>query len=321
MWITLCDEISSPDYGRYPGIRPIEELIHNGLLVLDKPPGPTSRECVSWVKKILGVDKAGHSGTLDPRATGVLPIVLDRATRVMPALQGLSKRYVTVMRLHKDIDGEKLKEICRQFVGKITQKPPVRSAVRRVKRKREIYSLEVIDIVERNAVLDIRCEAGTYIRKLVHQIGEKIGGAHMVELRRTEVGPYKEEQAHTFQELKDTFEFYKNGVGSAEQKLRQILLPIEAAVEHIPKLIIKDSAVFSICNGSPLYIGGICKFEDSIKKDGLVAMITGKGELVALGISNVDWKDIKKSKVPMRGIIVRTDRVIMEPGIYPKNRK
>ncbi len=315
MWITLREEVSDPAFGGYPGSRAVEELIHNGLFVLDKPCGPTSRECVSWVKKILGVAKAGHSGTLDPRVTGVLPVALDKATKVMPALQGLSKRYIAVVRLHKEVGKKNLKEVCEQFVGTITQKPPVRSAVRRVKRKRVVYSLNIVDIVGRDVVLDVCCEAGTYIRKLVHQIGQKIGGAHMVELRRIAVGPYKEQQAHTFQDLKDAFEFYKAGVQGAEEKLRQLVLPVEAAVDHIPKLVIKDSAVFSVCNGSPLYIGGVCKLEDTIKKDGLVAIVTGKGELVALGIATANAEDAKKTK----GILVKTDRVIMNQGTYPRN--
>ena len=120
-FITRSHDISS--HGTYPGARPIEQLIKNGFVLLDKWPGPTSRDVASTVKKILGAEKAGHSGTLDPSVSGVLPVCLDNATKVMPALQGLDKEYVGVMRLHKDVGEKELRSAASKFVGKITQLP------------------------------------------------------------------------------------------------------------------------------------------------------------------------------------------------------
>ncbi|MCD6215457.1 MAG: RNA-guided pseudouridylation complex pseudouridine synthase subunit Cbf5 [Candidatus Aenigmarchaeota archaeon] len=310
MWITISDEISKLS-GFYPGARPVEELIKCGFLILDKPSGPTSSTCVHWVKKILGIKKAGHSGTLDPRTTGVLPILLGRATRLMPVLKNLDKEYVAVMHLHKNISQTELERVIKKFVGKIEQIPPVRSAVKRKKRERTIYSIKIIDRAEKNVVIKVNCEAGTYIRKLIHQIGEKIDGAHMIELRRTRVGTFTENKSHSFQELKDSFEFWKQNI--EKNSIRSIILPPEIAVEHVPKIIVKDSAVFSLVHGSPLYARGILKLEDSVKKGGITAILSGNGELIGIGVAKLSVKDMIKAK----SLCVKMDRILMKPTDIP----
>lgn len=312
MWLRVSDEITNQEYGSYPGNRPVEELIKCGFLILDKPSGPTSSMCVHWVKKILGLKKAGHSGTLDPRVTGVLPILLGRATRLMPALKNLNKEYVAVMHLHKDVSQKRLKNVIKQFTGQIDQIPPVRSAVKRKKRQRTIFSIEILDKIEKNVVIKTKCEAGTYIRKLIHQIGEVVGGAHMIELRRIRVGPFAEERSHNFQELKDSFEFWKHAIET--NNIRSIILPPEIAVEHMPKIIVKDSAVFSLTHGSPLYSGGIVKIEDRIRKDDNIVMLTGKGEVIGIGVSKLSAKEMIKTKL----LCATVDRILLNDKIYPK---
>jgi len=305
-------EISNPKYGKYPGVRSIHELIRNGIVILDKWSGPTSHDVAAIVKKIFGLEKTGHSGTLDPMVSGVLPITLENACKVIPALQHLDKAYVGVMHLHKEVSEEDLKQAIKKFVGEITQLPPRRSAVARKERQRKVYSFDILDRKDKDVAFRVECEAGTYIRKLVSDLGKLIGGAHMTELRRTKVGRFDESKAVKIQDLVDAYEFWKEG---KDETIREMILPIEAAIEHLGKIIVKDSAVPAVINGSPLYTQGICMIQKGIKKDDMVAVLTLKGELVALAKANMNSEEMLG-----RGMAAKPDRVIMEKGAYPRSR-
>jgi len=303
-------ECSLTDYGRYPGSRSVEELIKNGLVVIDKPPGPTSHQVTSWVKEILGVKKAGHAGTLDPRVSGVLVIALENATKVMPILSACPKSYIALMHLHRDVPEEKIITACRSFIGKITQIPPRKSAVARRPRKKEIYSIEVLEIQGRDVLMKIDCEAGVYIRKLCVDIGTKLGvRAHMQELRRIKSGPFSEEMCVTLQTLKDAYVFWKEE--GNEELIRSVVLPVERAVDAGKCVIVKDSAVDALCNGAPLSPGGIVAVQKGIKKGETISILTLKGELVAIGIAEMDSNEMVRRK---RGTAVKTDRVLMPRG-------
>lgn len=152
--------------GKYPDKRSVEDLINYGIVNIDKPKGPTSHQVSDFVQKILKINKAGHSGTLDPAVTGVLPIALARATRIVQTLLKAGKEYIAIMHLHKKIKEKKLKKICKKFVGKIKQKPPLKSAVKRQLRAREVYYLDLLEIDGQDVLIRVGCEAGTYIRKL-----------------------------------------------------------------------------------------------------------------------------------------------------------
>jgi len=308
-WLVRCEEIPT-QHGKYPGSRDVEELINSGIIVLDKWSGPTSRDVVSHVKKLFGVGKVGHSGTLDPAVTGVLPVTLANACKVIPALQGLDKEYVGIMHLHKDVSDRELNKIVKKFIGDIKQKPPVRSAVARKERKRKIHSFKILERKERDVLFSVECQAGTYIRKLIDDVGKKIGGAHMKELRRTRVGRFGEDQSVGIQDVVDAYVFWKE---NGDEGIRDYVLPVEAAIEHIGKIVIKDSAVSAITNGSPLYSTGICKVEKDIEPDELVAILTLKGELVALAKANAMSKDMIKGKK----LVAKTDRVVMKKETYP----
>jgi len=273
--------------------RGVSELVQNGLLILDKPSGPTCREVVEQVKNIIGVKTAGHVGTLDPNATGVLPILLGRATRVAPALERLDKEYVATVHLHKEVGDAELREALKPFIGAIKQRPPVKSAVVRKERVRKVYSIEVLDIERctRDVTMRIACEAGTYIRKLASDLGDKIGGAHLKELRRTRVGPFDQKEAHTMILLQTAIENLRSGDDSL---LRQIILPVERAVQHLPKVVVKDSSIAKIMNGSPLFASDISEIDD-FDEENLAAIISQKGELVALG--KKDGKAIRVDRV------------------------
>ncbi|MBI2076200.1 MAG: RNA-guided pseudouridylation complex pseudouridine synthase subunit Cbf5 [Candidatus Aenigmarchaeota archaeon] len=299
-------DIPNLEYGKYPGSRSVEELIRNGIIILDKWCGPTSHDVAATVKKLFGLKKTGNSGTLDPAVSGILPITLENACKVIPALQHLDKEYVGVMHLHKDVTDEKLNQAIKKFVGQIIQLPPVRSAVARRERKRNIYSFKMLDRKGKDAVFQVSCEAGTYIRKLISDLGRDIGGAHMAELRRIRVGRFAEPVR--IQDVVDAYHLWKEG---GDESIRDFVLPVEAAVEHLGKIIIKDSAVSAVANGSPLYTGGISRIQKNIQKDDLVAILTLKGELVALAKAVATSEEMLK-----KGLAAKIDRVIMEKGIY-----
>lgn len=310
-WLIKSDEEPIEGFGKKPEDRTIEENLKNGFIILDKWQGPTSHDVVATVKKILGLNKTGHAGTLDPQVSGVLLVTLENACKVIPALQGLDKEYVGIMHMHKDVDVKKLSAIVKKFVGDVRQKPPVRSAVVRKERMRRIRSLHILEINGKDILFRVSCEAGTYIRVLCHDIGKQLGGAHMSELRRTKAGPFGEEKAAKMQDLADAYVFWKE---SGDEKIRDYVLPVEAAVDHIKKVVIKDSAVFSIVGGTPLYTQGICKIQQGIEKDDLVAIMTLKDELAALAKANMSSDEM----MHRRGLAAKTDRVIMEKGVYPK---
>lgn len=306
---------TDPKYGNFPNERPIEDHIIWGVINLDKPSGPTSHEIDSWVKRILGVEKTGHGGTLDPKVTGVLPIGMDHATRVIQLLLGADKEYVCLMRLHEKISEAKIRNILKEFQGKIFQTPPLKSAVKREMRVRSIYYVDILEIDGQDVLFKIGCEGGTYIRKYCHDVGEALGiGAHMAELRRTKSGPFKEDETlTTLQDLTDAYHIWKEE--GDESYLRDCILPMEVAVEHLPKIIIRDSAVDAICHGADLASGGIVSLNDNIKKGDTVAVMTLKGELVAAGESLKTSNEICRAN---KGIMIDINKVFMEPGTYPK---
>lgn len=293
-------------FGYSPEERPLEETINYGIINLDKPKGPTSHQVSDHVKKILNINKAGHSGTLDPQVTGVQPIALGRATRIAQFLLTAPKEYVCVMHLHNEVNEEKLKEMFTQFVGKIKQLPPVKSAVKREERIREIYDFEILEIEGKDILFRVKCQAGTYIRKLCHDLGKALGtGAHMAELRRTQAGPFTEkDNLITLQDLADAFHYYTEG---NKTFLNHCIQPIEKAVSHLPKCWILDTTILSLTHGRELAIPGISKLEN-FKKGEIVAVMTLRGELVALGEAVISAVEINSKE---RGLAVKIKKVFM----------
>jgi H/ACA ribonucleoprotein complex subunit 4 len=225
---------------------------------------------------------------------------------------GLDKEYVGVMHLHKEISEEMLREHVLKFIGKIIQTPPAKSAVARRPREREIKYFDILEIDGKNVLFKVGCEAGTYIRKLCDQIGNSLGfGAHMAELRRMKAGNFIEEQSHSLMEVRDNYEFWKEG---NEKHLKNILIPIEHALPNVKKIFVKDSAVNNICNGSPVYPNGITRIEKEIIRGETVAIYSLKNEIIAIGIAKLTSEEMFKAK---KGSAIRTDRVFMERGIYP----
>jgi H/ACA ribonucleoprotein complex subunit 4 len=313
--IKINDSTTDESYGYYPYKRPIKNLLNYGLILLDKPPGHTSHEIVSYVKKILGLEKAGHSGTLDPGTTGLLPIGLEEGTKIVPVLLLGPKEYVTLARIHNQIPVEKLTKVIKEFTGQIFQKPPQRSSVKRQTRIRTIYEMDLLDQFDRLILLRVLCESGTYIRKLIYDMGEILeAGASMIELRRTKVWDFTDEANFVrLHDLVDAFSLYKEK--NEEEKLRKMILPIETALTHIPAVTIRDTAVDALCHGAQLALPGVVSIPKNLKKDDLVAIYTQKGEIVGLGTSLLAFDDFFKQK---RGISFQIKRMVMKPNTYPK---
>ena len=297
------------EFGKPVEERTTEELLKYGVINIDKPKGPTSHQVSDYVKKIVGVSKAGHSGTLDPSVTGVQPIAIGRATRITQFLLTAPKEYVGIMHLHKDVGEELIKQIASEiFTGKIRQLPPVKSAVKRQERTREIYEFDILEVIGRDVLFRIKCQAGTYIRKVASEFGKKHGfGAHMAALRRTQAGPFREEDnLVTLNDLKDALHYFKEE--GNEKYLRHCIEPIENAVKHLAKCWLFDTTIESISHGRDLGIPGICKLEN-FKKGELVALMSLKGELIAIGEALMSAVEVNTSQ---KGLAVKTRKVFIE---------
>ena len=316
-WLVKADD-EIHGYGKDPYSRTIPELLDRGVINLDKPPGPTSHEVVSWVKGILQIKRAGHSGTLDPHVTGVLPIMLGDATRLVQVLLLSGKEYVCVMRLHEDVPEAELRRVLDEFVGVIYQRPPLVSAVKRQVRKRRIYYIRLLEVVGRDVLFIVGCEAGTYIRKLCHDIGEALGcGAHMYELRRTRSGPFGEDASLvTLHTLKDAYVAWKES--GDEGPLRACIYPMEYALRDLPKIIVKDNAVDALARGAQLGVQGISRLETGIGKGDMAAVFTHAGEVVSIGRARMSSDEMLAAK---EGQAIDTVAVVMKPGVFPSGWK
>ena len=225
------------------------------------------------------------------------------------------KEYVCVMKLHSQISEDRVKEMLDEFQGPLYQRPPVRSAVKRILRTRTIYYNDYFEMDEKNVLFKVGCEAGTYIRKLCYDIGEALGcGAHMQELRRTRAGPFIEDESLVT--LHDITYLYSQWQETKDESLlRKFVQPMEKALELLPKIYVRDSAVDAICHGAHLTAPGVLSFDSGIKIGDAVAVFTQKGEAVALSKAFVSSEKMLKMD---HGFVARTKRVMMPRGIYPK---
>jgi H/ACA ribonucleoprotein complex subunit 4 len=311
-----AEDTTNPKYGCNPSERPAKQYIQFGTINLDKPAGPTSHEVAAWVKRIMHLEAVGHGGTLDPKVTGILPITLENATKMVQALLYSGKEYVCLLKLHNDVEENKIKHVLTQFEEEIYQRPPLRSSVKRQLRTRRIYYIDYIERDGRNVLFKVGCEGGTYIRKLCFDIGEIMGaGAHMQELRRTRAGPFTENSAkkvtlHDVAYWFDEFETRKD-----QTILCKFIEPMEKALVQLPKIIVRDSAVDALCHGANLTAPGVLSVDTGIQKGSAMAIFTLKGEAIALGHALVSTQEILDTK---HGAVAELQRVLMPRGTYPK---
>ncbi|MFB6092842.1 MAG: RNA-guided pseudouridylation complex pseudouridine synthase subunit Cbf5 [Haloquadratum sp.] len=274
-----------------PGERTVDDLLSFGVVNLDKPPGPSAHQVSAWARDATGVDRAAHAGTLDPKVTGCLPILLGDATRLAQVFLEGAKEYVAVLELHGPPPAD-LDATVATFEGEIYQKPPRKSAVARRLRTREIYDLDLLEVRDRKALCRIRCESGTYVRKLCHDLGLAAGtGAHMGDLRRVGTGPFDDTELVSTAALTDALAFADEG---DEGPLRDAVAPAERALVDLPRLTVAVSAAREIAEGAPVYAPGVVDVGTAVESarrhgresDGdapLVACFTPGGAAVCLG--------------------------------------
>lgn len=311
----IDQDITDEKYGTYHDRRSIEGLLNYGIILLDKPPGPTSHETVAWTKRILGIPKIGHSGTLDPQVSGVLPLGLGEATKALGVLLYGPKEYHALGRIHSMVPRRELDRVAGMFHAEIYQRPPQRSSVLRQTRTRTIHELEILEQKERLLLMRVSCESGTYIRKLYYDMGEVLGpGATMIELRRTRVHQFAETGGLvTLHELADAFATWKeSGDGT---RLHRMIRPVEHALSEIKSAVIRDSAVDAMCHGAQLAVPGILEITPDLRRGDIAAIYTQKGEAVALAESAMSESEIRDAT---KGHAFRTKRIIMAPGTYPR---
>lgn len=304
--------------GSSPLCRKLKDHLSYGVINLDKPANPSSHEVVSWIKRILRVEKTGHSGTLDPKVTGCLIVCVDRATRLVKAQQSAGKEYVGVVRLHSQLEDTKiLYRAVETLTGALFQRPPLISAVKRQLRIRTIYNSKLIEYDnDRNlGIFKISCEAGTYVRTLCVHLGLLTGvGGHMQELRRSRSGVLSEDDnLVTMHDVLDAQHVYDNTKN--ETYLRRVVMPLEILLTNYRRIVVKDSAVNAICYGAKLMIPGLLRFADDIDINTEVVLMTTKGEAIAVAIAQMTTAVMATCD---HGVVAKIKRVIMERDTYPR---
>ena len=260
-------------------MKSIKELLEFSFINIDKPSGPTSFQVSDYVREQLGARKTSHMGTLDPAVSGVLPIALNRACKLSPYLMKKNKSYVGIMRMHEDIDDEKLNKEMQKFVRKIKQMPPVRSSVKRAEREREVYEFNFLEREGKDVLFDSVVEAGTYIRTLINDLGKNIGGAHMLELRRTDAGVFNENSSVNLYELDKAVDAHKKG---DETLLKGLLIPAEKVIAKIlPNMNIKKDRLKEILTGKPIHIRDLALEElKKSRERGVIVAVFCDGKFV-----------------------------------------
>ena len=287
----------------------------NGILLLDKPKGISSNQALQETRSIFKANKAGHTGSLDPLATGMLPICFGEATKFSAYLLDASKSYRAVCHLGKttttaDAEGEVTSEstvdvsrgdidaVLTRFTGVIEQVPPMHSAVKvngqrlyklarkgreveRAPRRIEIYQLNLVEMSQDQMVIDVHCSKGSYIRTLAEDIGNALGcGAYLSDLNRTGVHPFWQQESYSLEKLRDL-------VTVSETALNQVLLPVKAALTDLPELIVDRSATENLKQGRVIH-------NDSAVHSGLLNLVSENGQFIGIGEATNDGRILPK---------------------------
>jgi len=293
------------EWGGKPSERSMQDRLKYGIVVLDKPCGPSSHEASAFVRKILHLTKAGHSGTLDPDVSGVLPVLLENSCKAAPFLLKERKQYVCIMRMNEEKTRKEVEDAFSHFRGKIYQKPPLESAVAKRLRIREVFELSVLETSGKDVLFSCDVEGGFYVRKLCFDVGEVLGcGAVMDELRRTKAAGFVEEQAYTLQALSDAFWFWTEK--NDDSQLKKLVLNLEDGIA-LKKVVVDDGAIKPITTGANLAIPGIVALDEGIKRDENVQILSGKGELVCFAKALLSTEEIARRE---NGLAFDISRVV-----------
>lgn len=313
--------LRQPEYkfGSLPSERTIEELLENSIVPIDKPPGPSSHEVSSIVRKMLSSRKTGHSGTLDPNVSGVLPVLLGDATKLAKVMLASRKEYVCVMRTKEPLGKADVESAFENQRGEIYQTPPLQSAVRKALRTRKVYDLEVTEVDGNNVLFRARVQAGTYIRTICRDFGLISGvESEMADLRRTMAAGIPESKAVTLQELSDRYWLWKaHGNG---RLLRECLLPPESVVKP-RRVVVDDNAIHYLCSGCDGIIDNVTQYDENIGVGGAIGVYSGKGELLCIAKALVPASEFEShdgSLFAVKRVVMPQSRLASAPRLAKK---
>ncbi|MFW0871442.1 MAG: RNA-guided pseudouridylation complex pseudouridine synthase subunit Cbf5 [Patescibacteria group bacterium] len=286
-----------------------------GLIVLDKEAKITSHDEVDRLRQIYKTRKVGHSGTLDPKVTGILVCGIGKGTKVLEYVLLGAKTYEAQIEFHKKLEQADFENVLVQFRGTIEQMPPHKSRVKRARREREVYKLELLDFAPngRSARFRARVERGTYIRTLCHNMGQVLGvGAHMGTLRRIQAGPYSLSHTPTYttkqlQKWRRYTSYPLVGLWYS-YRLARAIRPIEDLTSQLPQIIIADELASIIASGSPLYAPGVIA-SDSYNAGDTLCISTEQGRAIA--IARASQSSIERRDMD-RGIVAVMDKVLID---------
>jgi H/ACA ribonucleoprotein complex subunit 4 len=290
----------------------MSESAADAFVLVDKPRGPSSHQVTAWVRDLLGVDAAGHAGTLDPNVSGLLWVGVGPALKLLPLVLEFPKRYVASVVLHGDVPARELGKVLEEFTGPIYQLPPVRSAVKRERRVRTIHRLTLVEREGSRLLLDLTADSGTYVRTLAVDLGEALGvGAHMEELRRVATGPFVERQAASLTTLADAAAARAAGDPAP---LLALLHSIDEVWREFPLIVVREGAASALAHGAGLASGGILSVPRSFARGARVALVTRHGELIATGVAHHDSREVSSVA---HGWVVGETRVFVDPARFP----
>jgi len=304
-------------HGASPLKRELADYVRSGFINVDKPANPSSHEVVAWIKRILRVEKTGHSGTLDPKVTGCLIVCIERATRLVKSQQAAGKEYVCIYRLHESVEKKRVAQELERLKGALFQRPPLISAVKRQLRVRTCYESKLIEHdQDRNlGIFWVSVEAGSYIRTMCVHLGLLLGvGGQMQELRRVRSGIQSEQEGMmTMHDILDAQWLYDNH--KDETYLRRVIRPLEALLTNHKRILMKDTSVNAICYGAKIMLPGILRYDDGIEIGQEIVICTTKGEAICLAIAQMTTATMACCD---HGVVAKIKRVIMERDTYPR---
>ena len=301
-------------HGKFPSERSLEGLMEAGVILVDKPPGPSSHQLASWARDILGLKRLGHGGTLDPFATGALTLLLGKATRLTEVVLSADKTYIAVLKIDPTITYKQVKEVLERFAGEIYNVPPLESAVKIRVRTRTIKEIKLLESDQEKGLhtITVSCQAGTYIRTLARDIGLILGSPCILsELHRHSTGSFEQSSLCTMQQLADAAMLAEEG---EEGALCRLIAPVERILVSMPGVWVRNSAIASICHGAPLAVPGAVSLDSGMSSGDRAVIWSSKGEAIAVGEMIVDSSDVPDMT---EGELIKPKIVLMGKDEYP----
>lgn len=308
---------TNPAVGTMPDQRTVEQRLAGGFILLDKPAGPTSHQVAAWARDLFELERLGHGGTLDPFATGVLPLMAGKAMKVTKKILNHKKSYICVFRFAQEVSDEDLQQAMVRLTGRVYNVPPEVSAVKVQVRTRKIFAFEQLDRSGNDMIARVHCEAGTYIRTMARDLGLLLNmKVQLKELRRDMSGAFTLDDCVTLQELADAVWLWKEC--DRPEALIRIIHPIEKLLLDLPSATVKDSAAAALAHGAPLLRPGLVNIAAGVASGKEIYVQTLKNEAVGVVTLTADTDHIASMT---EGEVARPSMVLMDGDVYPRRWK